>query len=314
MSHFTVLVALKPDTRGHVGEHLAAALAPFDENSEVTPYRNYIENWQNAYERALKFYSEHPEHKPAGLDELDVAAVLSAYEDVEVTEETADDSTAVTFYSMSTYNPRSKWDWWVIGGRWTGYFPVAAGCDGDPRLIVGRPGAFGHRAAPGRVDGGPRELLDFDALRQIKAAEAGGQYDHWQQLTDGLPEARPWSAFLERHKADPEDYPIDRAREEYGAQEITQKARTSREFAWLDCPIDAFAVGRDEYMRQAAERAVPGYAYLDLDGVWHAPGSMGWFGMSSDDEGDRAAYYRRINEELDALDPATVLVAVDCHI
>lgn len=22
----------------------------------------------------------------------------------------------------STYNPKSKWDWWVLGGRWTGYF------------------------------------------------------------------------------------------------------------------------------------------------------------------------------------------------
>lgn len=22
----------------------------------------------------------------------------------------------------STYNPKSKWDWWVIGGRWAGYF------------------------------------------------------------------------------------------------------------------------------------------------------------------------------------------------
>lgn len=25
---------------------------------------------------------------------------------------------------LSTYNPNSKWDWYVIGGRWSGYFPL----------------------------------------------------------------------------------------------------------------------------------------------------------------------------------------------
>lgn len=24
---------------------------------------------------------------------------------------------------VSQYNPKSKWDWWVIGGRWSGYLP-----------------------------------------------------------------------------------------------------------------------------------------------------------------------------------------------
>src|SRR5439155_2088993 len=23
---------------------------------------------------------------------------------------------------QTTYNPKSKWDWWVVGGRWDGYF------------------------------------------------------------------------------------------------------------------------------------------------------------------------------------------------
>ena len=25
---------------------------------------------------------------------------------------------------ISTYNPKSKWDWYVVGGRWDGYLPV----------------------------------------------------------------------------------------------------------------------------------------------------------------------------------------------
>ena len=37
--------------------------------------------------------------------------------------------------TMTTYNPKSKWDWWVIGGRWHGYFDgkdVAWVRDTDP--------------------------------------------------------------------------------------------------------------------------------------------------------------------------------------
>ncbi|WP_158709420.1 hypothetical protein [Streptomyces sp. NRRL F-6674] len=91
-------------------------------------------------------------------------------------------------------------------------------------------------------------------------------------------------------------------------------ARASKAFAWLDCPIDMFAVSRDEYQQQAANLAVPGYAYLGLDGTWRAPGEMGWFGFSSDDAGSRAAYQRHVNEQIDALDADIYLVAVDCHI
>lgn len=42
MSHFTVLVALPPSvTRETLDDRLTAALAPFDENREVEPYREY---------------------------------------------------------------------------------------------------------------------------------------------------------------------------------------------------------------------------------------------------------------------------------
>uniref|UniRef100_UPI00052720DB hypothetical protein n=1 Tax=Streptomyces sp. NRRL F-6674 TaxID=1463877 RepID=UPI00052720DB len=104
----------------------------------------------------------------------------------------ADDGRA---YTVSTYNPKSKWDWWQIGGRWTGYFVPVEGAHGDPRLLLGQPGVFGNRPTPGRVDGGPRGLLDLDALRNAKAMEAGAQYDDWQALTSDLPAAKGWSHF-----------------------------------------------------------------------------------------------------------------------
>lgn len=314
MSHFPVTVCLPPMAHDQVHEALTKALAPFDENVEVRPYHVYIENWQDEYERALKFFTEKPQHKPVGLDELDVAAVLSAYESETVTEETKEDSKVVLFYRESTYNPESKWDWWVVGGRWLGYFAVKPEHDGDDRLITGQPGTFDNKAELRRVDGGPRGLLDFDALRKIKASEAADVHDRWNALVDGLPEGQRWSEFVDRHNADKDGYPIDQARKDYGSQPRVQAALNADDFRWYDDVIGEFAVDRDTYAQRAADAAVPGYALLDLEGRWLEPGRMGWFGMSSDTEDSRIAYNARANAYLDELPADAWVVVVDCHI
>lgn len=36
----------------------------------------------------------------------------------------------------TTYNPRSKWDWWTIGGRWTGYLKPDYDPTKDPRNLA----------------------------------------------------------------------------------------------------------------------------------------------------------------------------------
>ena len=196
MSHFPVTVCLPPIERERVADALKAALAPFDENTEVASYRAYIENWQEKYQRAQEYYADKPQELPRPIADMDVAGVLSEYEDEKIHTETKEGSDVVLYYRESTYNPKSKWDWWVIGGRWLGYFTVKPEHDGDKRLITGEAGALGNKGERGRVDGGPRGLLDFDALRKAKATEAGDIYDRWTKLVDGLPEAKPWAHFL----------------------------------------------------------------------------------------------------------------------
>ena len=39
-------------------------------------------------------------------------------------------------YDWTTYNPNSRWDWWVVGGRWTGYMPLKAGAQVTAEDIV----------------------------------------------------------------------------------------------------------------------------------------------------------------------------------
>lgn len=315
MSHFSLLVALPPSRPENVADALDEALAPFDADSEVEPYCAYVENWPDEYGRALNFFREHPDVKPAGLDELDVAAVLSAYMEDTVHEESAQDVSAVRFYRVLAYNQQATWDWWQVGGRWTGYFPVKPGQVGDLRLFTGSPGVFGTQSAPGRVDGGPRGLLDFEAMRTSAATAGAAEYDRWTEVMADLPDAQPWEHFLALHKTHQTSYPLARAQSEYQAQPRVQRARSREDFdAWTTDLIAAFAVSREDYIQRAAQRAVPGYAYLRLDGAWEAPGQMGWFGISSDREEDRTAYLTRINRHLDSLDTDTVIAAVDCHI
>ncbi|MFI6448326.1 hypothetical protein [Kitasatospora sp. NPDC050543] len=207
-------------------------------------------------------------------------------------------------YFLSAYNPNGKWDGYRVGGRWSAHFMHRPEAIGDPRLITGQYGEtaeHGQAAAMG-CDGGPRALLDFDALREREGALAGERHDRWTALVDGLPEAQPWDFFLARHRADESRYPISRTQEDYDAQARRRAALSSEEFRhWPG----EFSLSREQYVAEARDDAVPGDALLLPDGTWMEPGE----GV----EDGRAAYTRVVNEYLDGLDGDVVLVAVHCH-
>ena len=57
------------------------------------------------------------------------------------------------------------------------------------------------------------------------------------------------------------------------------------------------------------------YAVVTPDGEWHAPGEMGWFGISSESDEDYRDWYDHYKERfIDSADPEWVLTIVDCHI
>ena len=98
MSHFfTVAILPKETPIEHVPvmERLNKMLAPFDENTEVDPYK----------EDCYCIEGGKPDQK-------------------------CDDCHG-SGKSESTYNPESKWDWWRIGGRWNGDIQGESKGDGD---------------------------------------------------------------------------------------------------------------------------------------------------------------------------------------
>lgn len=271
MSHFTCLVT---------GDDVEGALAPFDENLQVEPYKDRMEGTEEL-DRAVAFYTKHPEHRGA-LTEADLEsagkgeiagqlAVLRAYNDGE--DVGYDDE---GFFQMSTRNPNSKWDWWVVGGRWSGYFmlkdsftvPADAMSSGNGGLAeqgsvildggkVAPIGSYVYRSPfgsgdregnvdPRRADTAPKGVIDFAGMRAEKGKKAEVEWDRYQEVVDGLPPMTHWAEFRARVEA--EQLTIDQARQQYHGQVRVERVR--------------------EIGRQAHERRSKGEATDDPAAAW----------------------------------------------
>lgn len=248
MSHFVLTVCLPGHlTRDAVEPALDSALARFDENRDVPRYLEYtrqeliakgrgdIEQFRDtlyatyladtpAYEARNEHNSAHLRYL-AGTDGDGGFPARLSWSDEQVyayeTRHYAAENIGPGGEVYSTWNPEGKWDWWVIGGRWSGYWVV-------------------------RVE----------AWAEVLGAEM--HTDNWNGV-------EPVRTDMARLKV------------------------------------------------IAPESLEPGFALLDLDGVWHERGEMGWLASVSHDVGDAAwrATYRSV---LAALPPDTWLVNVDCHV
>lgn len=321
MSHFTVLVCL-PAWASDIDTELDKALAPFDENMAVSEYPEYQEGapeehwWYKSQVREGKWLHEGPPSwaqivgdYPGRADEERL------YLD--------DDGRA---YSLSTYNPSSKWDWWQIGGRWTRSLisKVPARSFDAKFLIQGSPGVFGSDTeleTPDntlRCDGGPVRLLDFARMRMEAEAEAARHYDVWEEICASTPPLKYTWEHL-RSEVQLKEFTIEEAREKYNAQPRIQAAKArSRELGRRDFlaePVEQeFILNREDHLRRAYWSGVGAFALLTKEGTWHEKGAMGWFGMSDDTPETRDRFVVQMNKYLDTLDPDDIVVMIDAHI
>lgn len=224
-------------------------------------------------------------------------------------------------FTYSTYNPKSKWDYWRIGGRWGRYFPLKEDVSlFDSRLIrMGlswewRDTPADERPSASNVEGGPKGLLDLEGLRDAKEKEAAKDYDEFWEFASAYPSAKSWQTVLKECEHLGDGY-VERAREIYRSQPLVAAMNEHRKYrTFWGSPLDEYSGDREEFLAKARRDAVPGYALLTLEREWLAPGEMGWFGMSSDDETSQKLYKEKANEYLDSLDDDVILVALDLHI
>jgi len=216
-------------------------------------------------------------------------------------------------YTLSTLNPERKWDYWRIGGRWRNYFIAR---EAGPNLITSERSwdspAEGPMLDRLRVDGGPIGLLDFDAMRDEWAEKQLARFDQWREIVAEHGEPPAWRDLLGLRDLGEMD--MDTARRTYNSHPAIAAAQKADLSGWGEGPEEEFGTTREEFERLARLAAVPSYALVTLDGEWMAPGQMGWWGMSTDEAGEREAYRIEANRYLESLDPSVLLVVLDLHI
>lgn len=199
------------------------------------------------------------------------------------------------------HNPNAKWDWYSIGGRWTGYFKPKDGTEGD----LGRPGAFGNKPLDGWVDSLRLCDIDFDAMKAHAVKEANEAYDKLEAVLKGRP-LPSWNVIREKHGEN-----IDLARAEYHGMKVVQELNDAQIWAMGDL-VEVFGHSREEYVERCKNRVAVPYAVVK-DGQWYEKGRMGWFGVSHGDMNEDD-WNKQFWNMLGTLDPETTLTLVDCHI
>jgi hypothetical protein len=188
----------------------------------------------------------------------------------------------------TTYNSDSKWDWYVVGGRW----------DGELMLLDGT-----------TCNGARISSIDWKAMERAAAAAAEVSVDKVLKAIEGLPRPQLFSAVVDRHPGD-----IDAARAEYAEQPAIKAIRATDVFTFEDV-VRVFCLDQDDPRAAFIQKqvdAIPHCYAIVYKGEWYAQGEMGWFGMSNDtlDEG----VWRKHVKQLLHDNPDEQVTVVDCHI
>ena len=183
-------------------------------------------------------------------------------------------------------NPNSKWDWWVIGGRWGSLLPLKDGTKAD-------------YAALGDID--------FEGARAAVRMKAFQDFSAWETITEEYGRPASVEQCLEMMKGASRM----EAHEFYSSQPAIKKfyAENPRIFF---CPVREYGFDKDAYVEREVQGLLVPFAIVK-DGEWFQRGEMGWFGMSSNEMG-RDEWSEFVNSMLAELPSETMITVVDCHV
>lgn len=289
MSHFTVLV---------IGNNPEEQLAPFQENNMGDCPREYME-FDDMTEELQKDYAEEDEKTKSEYPTFDQYA--SEYHGYKKDREKG-------VYGR-WHNPNSKWDWYVLGGRWNGYFKTKLGV----AAIVGEPGLMTPPAKDGYADQLTKDEIDFEFMRNEAANNASQKYDLAVKIFGNLQPNETWEAVREANKNN-----IEQARDIYWNQDRCVAWRKYEKenfkttpFGWGSSP-DEFLITKDEYLQNARDGAVSTFAVVK-DGKWYERGQMGWWAFVTDEK-DKDSWNKEFAKLIDEIPGDTLLSVFDCHI
>lgn len=302
MSHFAVMV---------VGKDIEEQLEKYDENLVYDEYDAEVIDYRID---AFKRFCKHKKGIEVG-DSIDEAYANYGQEFNGNEWFKKDDG---KWYEKATYNPHSKWDWYVIGGRFSGDFFTHLTEEGKKVISdenYGEPGVFNNDVG---VDSIEKKYIDFDKIREEAAENARDYYRYVASLFDDgvIPKVEITFNRLQ------EMYPnksIKEIREIYFAQSALKKVEKAKEKdrkgenrLGFFFSLEDYQCTEDEYAESAYKKALVPFA-LVKDGEWYDRGEMGWFGcVSNEMEADKWNDF--VNKTIEELDENEILTIVDCHI
>lgn len=292
MSHFTVLVPAKDE------DELAAKLLPFHEY-ECTGIEEYTE------------------FIPADMDEL--RADFENFGDGRDLDQFAREWSGYHISEDLIYgritNPNAKWDWWLVGGRWSGLLQLK---DFATSLVHdqhgrGKPGVFGRlNNDVERADYSLAGNVDWGAMKQERLDNA---MDRWTKVQSALTKAAATETppdILERAEQRHIETKGRWSVEEVAHDIFVAQILHDEHDMFLLRGFDEYEVPEDEYRAKFQTEALT-YAFIDLEGNWNQRGEMGWWGFDDPSQAtpDYDAAFWQFAESLP--DGQRVYI-VDCHI
>lgn len=226
-----------------------------------------------------------------------VEELLAPFDEDLATEFTDDDESDVddrTGRRGYWHNPQAKWDWWTVGGRWSGQL---LRLDGE------------------RCDSARIEELDLDTVREVARVKAA---DTLRQLDaviaeHGPPPSREWADWFREEGRQEEakaardaywEHPAVQAVSGYGPDSL---GLDFEDLEWIERTRDGWVEGK-------AAAAVCGWAVLTHEGIWMEQGSMSWFGMSDATVDSTVGYLEAASVYLAQVPRDYTVTVIDCHI
>ena len=260
MSHYAVLVLHKED------QNIDTLLAPYNENLKVEPYLKLTND--EVIAKAREEYDDN-------------------YSEKELIKSYAEDYGYIVLDDglYSTYNPNSKWDWYLIGGRFSDGLELTD--EGIDEAIK----SYDH--------GWFGQASEEEQIEYVKYADSAPiKYIKWftplsQEEKDKL--RRWWEINVE-------------------GDELRNGEEKDKYFFWNPEWFKHRYKDADTYIK--LKEMITFFAVITPDGKWYAPSNMGWWACTDGEPEDELRwdleFYDKFIEP--NLNSDLICTVIDCHI
>lgn len=190
-------------------------------------------------------------------------------------------------------NPNAYWDWWTIGGRFSGL--LMAKETSETALFIPRE-QVSQFVPPTLCNGVKMRDFDWEGLRKLQMETDERRYKILSE------------AFLTHDTSalhGPYSIKEDGIYNIFG-EAVYKAGQTLQDF--MGTRYDNF-----DPEGQWKNYPLSTFAFIDTDGEWHGKGEMGWFGVSFNDK-EAEAWEEEMQAFLKSLNEDDYLVILDCHI